>query len=160
MPNYCENTLHIEGTEEEMNTFIKENAGQDETGESVSFTFSASMPIPEAEENNWYEWSVENWGTKWDAEIYSEWDCELGIYQISFNTAWCPPIEYIENVSKLYPNLTFSLYYVEHGEQFCGEVVAHNGLININETDYENVYGVFCEECDDFCQNEDEHQIN
>ena len=160
MANDCENTLYIEGTEEEIFSFIKENASQDETGEKVFFTFTASIPVQLKEKDNFYDWAVENWGTKWDAEVEEDWEYHDLMAQISFITAWCPPEEYIVTISKLYPNLTFTLQYVEHGLQFCGDIVANNGVSYNTDLDYENVYGVFCEECDDFCQNEDEHQIN
>jgi hypothetical protein len=43
--------------------------------------------------NNWYDWRLANWGTKWNA-----YDCELdasrikqGILEYRFDTAWGPP---------------------------------------------------------------------
>ena len=44
---------------------------------------------------NWYDWRLENWGTKWNA-------CECKISpdmnRIEFETAWCPPVEVIEKI--------------------------------------------------------------
>lgn len=43
---------------------------------------------------NWYDWSVKNWGTKWNA---MEADVNFGDHSyISFDTAWCAPVPIIE----------------------------------------------------------------
>jgi hypothetical protein len=71
---------------------------------------------------NWYDWSIENWGTKWGA--YDTHFEENGCY--SFSSAWSPPnIEIIYKLAKLIPNFTYNWveeqgfgaeYTFEHGE--------------------------------------------
>ena len=46
----------------------------------------------------WYEWSVENWGTKWD--MY-EIDCDKNV--LTFQTAWRTPVEWYKEFAKTLP---------------------------------------------------------
>ena len=42
---------------------------------------------------SWYDWRLQNWGTKWNSyefELYDESESKL---QVRFLTAWCPPHE-------------------------------------------------------------------
>lgn len=50
---------------------------------------------------NWYDWSLHNWGTKWNA--YSQSLVERGI---KFDTAWSAPVDLIRDLSKMYPEVT------------------------------------------------------
>jgi len=46
-------------------------------------------------ENNWYDWSVAHWGTKWDTDAQNVfYDGET--LTLCFDTAWAPPIELYE----------------------------------------------------------------
>lgn len=100
--------------------------------------------------NNWYDWNVRNWGTKWDVansdeDSYPETelieDTETFL-QYSFNTAWSPPIPVINLLSKQYPSLKINLDYEEE-TGWGGEIEFTNGEeITISE------YGWKCRECD------------
>lgn len=46
----------------------------------------------------WYGWSIENWGTKWDA-----YDAEVGDGAIVFDTAWSPPDAYLKALAARLP---------------------------------------------------------
>lgn len=54
-------------------------------------------------ENNWYDWSVSNWGTKWNAYNQS-----IDGNTLTFDTAWAAPIPVMKKLSKLFPDITFS----------------------------------------------------
>jgi hypothetical protein len=56
----------------------------------------------------WYEWSLQHWGTKWNAcdARYSDLDQNI----IHFDTAWAPPIPIFEAVAKLFPEHEFLIY--------------------------------------------------
>jgi hypothetical protein len=45
--------------------------------------------------NNWYDWSVDNWGCKWDCDIasYERGDDSI---TVRFDSAWGPPVELYE----------------------------------------------------------------
>ena len=95
-----------------------------------NLTFWTSCPRPEEEEENWYNWSIENWGTKWDVsecEIYEQSNEEV---QYNFDTAWGPPNEWLVETAKIYPDLKFVITYEECGCNFWGTKVFEEGLLS------------------------------
>ncbi len=51
---------------------------------------------------DWYDWSIANWWTKWDAydgnvDVDDNWDGTFDV-RFSFDTAWCPPIEWYDKI--------------------------------------------------------------
>jgi hypothetical protein len=100
--------------------------------------------------NNWYDWNVTNWGTKWDVAVHDDKeysDTELmeeteTSLAYRFNTAWSPPNSAISKLSAQYPSLVFTLSYEEE-TGWGGEVVFEDG--EGNETE---IYGWKCRECD------------
>jgi hypothetical protein len=74
---------------------------------------------------DWYEFCVNQWGTKWDingGEITGESDTCLTMY---FDTAWSPPIEAYRKLDELGFNIE-AMYY-ESGMGFCGEYTTRHG---------------------------------
>ena len=56
---------------------------------------------------DWYNWNCDNWGTKWDAcEVYAS-SKDDNYINYHFDTAWAPPVQFLINASKLYPELEF-----------------------------------------------------
>ena len=111
MPNHCMNQVALVCPSEEAAQAIKKLLA----GKEGMFDFNTLVPEPPEvletakkgakkgatmEElrakygsNNWYDWRLANWGTKWNA-----YDCELdasrikqGILEYRFDTAWGPP---------------------------------------------------------------------
>lgn len=82
---------------------------------------------------SWYDWRISKWGTKWpesELRIGQEYTINSdGTATIAFNfdTAWGPPIEAFNKISKDYPNLLFCLYYEEPGMCFCGNNIWAKG---------------------------------
>lgn len=68
---------------------------------------------------NWYEWNIANYGTKWDAGEASIDDMGDEL-EIQFDTAWAPPVAWLEKVEPLFPKLKFELHYEEPGMGFKG----------------------------------------
>lgn len=56
----------------------------------------------------WYSWSIENWGTKWNAYEQSE---EENL--ICFDTAWSTPFPVIKRLSELFPKVQITLEYAD-----------------------------------------------
>ena len=68
---------------------------------------------------NWYDFCVNEWGTKWDAcaEGY-EVEIEGGRLTLAFDSAWSPPIAAYEKLVAL--GFDVRAYYYEPGMAFCG----------------------------------------
>ena len=65
-----------------------------------------------------YDWERENWGCKWGAQnptIVDQWE---GHVEFEFDTAWSPPMEFLETVAKRLPGLLMILEYEEPGCAF------------------------------------------
>ena len=155
MPNWCANHLVVRGDEKEITRFRKQaesgKVKDSDTMHDIEFTISPFLPMPKDLEgtrspslrpvkrlikkygtDNWYDWRVKNWGTKWDVEGYLEDESprKLGY---TFDSAWGPPDEAIKAMSKMYPTLTFTLKYDEPGMDFSGTLKLRNGEVLMND---------------------------
>jgi len=59
----------------------------------------------------WYDWSIENWGTKWDAYGFPKNQPAENI--IRFETAWSCPVKVIQKLAKIFPNAKFKLEFAD-----------------------------------------------
>ena len=93
----------------------------------------AKVLEPTISENNWWDWRVQHWGTKW--EIKSK---GLPTHRfenhltISFDTAWSPPLGIFEELVE--QGFSVSAMYYESGMSFCGSWVD-------GEDDFYNIEG-------------------
>lgn len=55
----------------------------------------------------WYEWSINNWGTKWNAYGYDENADYSKNTDLWFQTAWSAPHPVIQRLAEMYPDITF-----------------------------------------------------
>ena len=133
MPNWCMNEITITGDSNEIDTLLMNAEGPDET---KAFSMEALVPCPNNE--NWYEWNINNWGTKWDFVI-SKNDLivikEPNTTKVLFNvdTAWSPPLAFWQKVSKLYPFIDIKVYYEEEGIGFIGMAKFKQGKMRNKE---------------------------
>ena len=127
MPNWTTNMVVISCSQSVRPDIIKALREDDpkEPGNleaSTDFSFNKLIPMPEHSDdfqadgnlkldvihsgeprtktNNWYDWSCENWGTKWpacDAEITEETDTEI---HYRFLTAWDAPRPIVDALRK------------------------------------------------------------
>lgn len=81
---------------------------------------------------NWYDWSIKNWGTKWDAG-QAHFDATPGRRIYEFSTAWGPPAEWARAASEQFPALEFSIEYEEPGMCFAGGLVVAEGAVLVDE---------------------------
>lgn len=90
--------------------------------------------------SNWYEWSVQNWGTKWDCYDVREWNTAVADKEMTatiyYETAWSPATQLWLTVSKQYPTLTFFHEFADEGGGFLGDETIHNGTV-VEENEYD-----------------------
>jgi len=70
---------------------------------------------------DWYEWRLDNWGTKWD--IY-ETHCtriDANTLSMTFYTAWSPPIPVFDKLTDM--GYEINARYLDEGWMYVGEYV-------------------------------------
>ena len=127
MPNWCENNLSIYGKQEDMKKLMEViTIGEDEYS-----LLEKLYPTPDelnigdvqinADEQqianlekfgykSWYDWRIDKWGTKWPesslsiGQEYTENQDGTSVIAFNFETAWAPPTEAFNEITKRYPN--------------------------------------------------------
>lgn len=124
MPNWCENVLVVQAPTPERASEIIDMLRDEVDKTDLSFHGVIPMP-PELVEGGWYEWRLANWGTKWNAnDVQMTVDPHhAGVIQYYFQTAWSPPVEWVETFAERHPDLILTLSYDEPGMDFGGYVV-------------------------------------
>lgn len=128
MPNWCENTLRIIPENDAARALLPQITerfkSSDNTGNQSAFQLIHPMPselegttAPSSEEN-WYDWRIANWGTKWEES--SPFVIRSGDYEllVSFQTAWAPPLGIYQRLVKL--GFDVLATYAEQGIGFAG----------------------------------------
>jgi len=160
MPNYCENRIEIYGATLDFKNVLEDNK------ENI---FELIMPTPEVLKNyseanktveeiaadkarfistygydNAYDFRVNEWGCKWDADVWSiDYHINSNYISFSFNTPWSPPSDkllqslayYIVDNNYMAHPLEIKNYYYEPGMVFSG----------ISTVEYDGV-DMFCDE--------------
>lgn len=67
---------------------------------------------------SWYDWNIANWGTKWDLCEVTKTRIDANTIQLSFDTAWSPPVEAYETLTGL--EFGVKAFYHEPGMCFAG----------------------------------------
>lgn len=152
MPNYCENTLTVTGSKKDVEKFLNKYVSIDlgyypnegPIGINHILDFEKVLPTPLKEDGNitddWYNWRIENWGTKWNAiENYSFEVCcvdnidNIPILEVymDFATAWAPPIGVYEKIAENFKDtdLNIKATYHECGCGFAGEMEFEGGEV-------------------------------
>ena len=81
--------------------------------------------------SDWYDWCVENWGTKWDAvEVHFSYG-NTGIY---FETAWSPPIPIFKKLAEIAKKHNVD-FYVIWADEDVGEAPGKLSSAKISEND-------------------------
>jgi len=117
MPNWCDNTLRLSNeNKSKLDEVEAELLKKTDEGYFAARLFEHFRPNPSGE---WeYDWSLNNWGTKWDASII-DWerhdDENLTVY---FETAWAPPIALYDYLTE--QGWVVEAFYNEPGMCFAG----------------------------------------
>ncbi len=85
---------------------------------------------------NWYTWCTEHWGTKWDVQAELLNAPDFLVYR--FETAWSPPVKWLEKVAQDFPALRFVLQYDEPMMGFTGTAIYEQGKLIVDRyTEYD-----------------------
>jgi hypothetical protein len=149
MPNWVYNNVSVIGKKKRVEEFRKKHFTKDEI-RGVEFDFETLVPMPETVfrgnlgtqerekygNNNWYDWSVKHWGTKWNAsntQFHSDDVRKTGrsySLEFMFETAWALPEPIYTKIAEMYPDLSIVVDYSEEGMGFAGELQIVEGKIN------------------------------
>lgn len=152
MPNWCTNYLYLKSDREQsVDEFLTDFKSSGE------FEMKNILPVPEELLNpdttcyggpleeqeqreqlkrdlkakygyaSWYDFCVDVWGTKWDISNPDD-DFYLDS-NFCYSTAWGPNATFFYNISERYPDVEFSLYYIEPGMAFAGVYSVKNGNV-------------------------------
>ena len=138
MPNWCSNNAEFNNEdvaevaklEAHLKMLDENKEARDENGLLAFF-----VPRPPEESENWYNWNVANWGTKWEASIYSWEKVSDTCITINFDTAWAPPTTFYETVAQNTDWYVTATYW-EPGMGFVGS----------NEGGFDECYEYSCAE--------------
>ena len=150
MPNWCENKVTVQGSVEETGRFMEYVKGEDihkQNGDITKnhFCFNKIIPMPEDiyqgnlgekerkkyGNKNWYDWCIENWGTKWSPTgVHLDPTEGDELLEYRFNTAWGPPKGIYDHLHKEFPSLSISWFYNEPGVEFAGYLNTDDELVN------------------------------
>lgn len=139
MPNWCTNRLSLTHEDPAMIRRVSEAVDREEL-------FSTFVPVPPslnitaghlgdvAEQEklemlqdanrdshgyqNWYDFCVSEWGTKWEANGISINEASDNFIEVIFDTAWAPPLGFYEKMVD--QGFTVDGYYYEPGCAFVG----------------------------------------
>ncbi len=71
--------------------------------------------------DNWYDWNILTYGTKWDCEVLlSDIVKDDELFECSFETAWSPPANFLSNLQNKFPKLDIKLIFELEGSDECG----------------------------------------
>ena len=149
MPNWCRNRVTVFGKEEDISKISEIFSDKksifdhiikspdwkrlpNEKGEFPKLrqelnkdgsVFYETYNFPDGKnDDRWYHWNIQNWGTKWDITADSvdieSYDSEQ--LEIEFSTAWSPPEPICKKLRQMFPDLSFSWFYDEPGMEFAG----------------------------------------
>ena len=109
MPNWTENNVLFVGKKKQLKTLKTMLKSKDN-----DFDFNNIVPMPknifrgnlgrEEEEkygdNNWYRWSIDNWGTKWNS-VDTRVEENGSTLSYNFMTAWDCPREIVNSLMRM-----------------------------------------------------------
>jgi hypothetical protein len=164
MPNHVSTTLTVRGLTSEIERFQQIASG----GKQNEFDFNNLFPMPEElklttspsnpktdEEiktserlksqyghDNWYDWAIANWDTKWGAYDVGPWNIERvspteSKAELFYYTAWSPATAFYRKVSRDFPDLSFTHKYADEGCAFVGFETFVNGQMKSESKDYD-----------------------
>jgi hypothetical protein len=138
MPNHITNVLRInaykhrgapDGLLDEVLEAIRS------AGEPIDF--DRLIPMPEAlkapNQEGWYQWSIDNWGTKWNAYCAVAGKTDERTAYLHFETAWSPPLPVINALAAKYPLLDMRLIWCDEGDDKQHRIYWNDGKMESDD---------------------------
>lgn len=136
MPNWCNNTINITGPKDKITNLFEQTKKDNgllqamypmpkELEDTTSPAPQEGKPQPLIDGfDNWYDWRVHNWGSKWDVDIEGLELSDDGT-RISgwFDSAWSPPIGAYAHFLEKNADCSIDAFYEEGGMDFAGNWV-------------------------------------
>jgi hypothetical protein len=119
MPNWCNNVVTLTAPNKEAAAKLIEQVKKSDEIDTPYEILNTLRPRPESEEDNWYSWNVDNWGTKWDVTLAGYEIVDTVTVTLSFDSAWAPPIALYEYLEE--EGWSVEAFYVEEGMGYCGK---------------------------------------
>ena len=133
MPNWCNNTITLTGPKEKISAIYakakQDNALLQQLKPMPAALEGTTSPAPKEGKvqplvdgfDNWYDWRVQNWGSKWDVDAdYLELSDDGTTITGWFDSAWAPPIHAYEYFLTDNEDCSIKSYYYEGGMDFAG----------------------------------------
>ncbi len=144
MPNHVTNRVTITGPAESIEDFRKgcfSVTKKDENETYEKFDFNKIIPSPgfislddftfgsreDKTGRNWYNWSIESWGTKWNSYSLEFIKDEPGLLSYRFDTAWSTPWAILETIARWFSELSITIEYFDEGGGFWGVDIKREG---------------------------------
>jgi hypothetical protein len=116
MPNWVTNHITITGPKTTLELFVKER-----------LSFQKFHPRPEEENENWFDWNVHHWGTKWEPDAI----CPLLVGErivVSFDSAWAAPTAFLCYLTEFYEGVKITNRFQDESFCFVGHSVISLGV--------------------------------
>ena len=104
------------------------NATSPIKGEDIEAVIRAISNHQDCGHIYWYDWNIDNWGTKWNAYGQPKGGFSTKATSFKFQTAWSHPEKMIKAISEKLPDVAFALEYADEDiGSNCGTYAIKNG---------------------------------
>ena len=128
MPNWCSNGITLRHADPAMiDRVLKGQEGllqeflpcPQELSEAVANFETNEAMVAKYGFSSWYDWSIANWGTKWDFALENVEREDPNTVTAAFDSAWAPPINAYEKLMEL--GFEVVAFYYEPGMVYVGK---------------------------------------
>lgn len=140
MPNHITTRIKITGDPEAVKRVLNKIKNDEFGMGTIDFEkiipmpkniFKGNLGVRERElygNNNWYDWSVSNWGTKWNAYGFDPNTDYSKEKELKFLTAWSAPHPVIAKLSEMFPSVKLEHEWADEDIGMnCGRHVYYDG---------------------------------
>ena len=133
MPNWCFNSLQVDGSKEDIAEFQEYVKGPEHSGENpgeCELSFQKIIPCDGS-----YDGCIDAWGTKWSASDLQTDGYKNGL-SYNFCTAWSPPTPIFRALAEKFPKLDMEMFSEEDGMGFACLIISKKGMVFEKESGF------------------------